>query len=189
MKGSGIEELFNDVYAENTVQHIISGKAVSRALRAHLLAEPPLTSILLENTETVNIAGVNEFVSILEKNSLEEIETFCQTPEVREIGAALEKRMQQQRERILKRFIIVKRTSNWSLHLQSTTHMLNLFAASGHLNYVKSIRLYVQQMMFLSEKRPWLHEKFENGKHAVRRNQPYWASLWSDLVIEKTLMR
>ena len=28
MKGSGIEELFNQVYAENTVQHIISGKAV-----------------------------------------------------------------------------------------------------------------------------------------------------------------
>ena len=35
MKGSGTEELFNEVYPENTVQHIISGKAVSRALRAH----------------------------------------------------------------------------------------------------------------------------------------------------------
>ena len=35
MKGSGIEELFNEVYPENTVQHIISGKDVSRALQAH----------------------------------------------------------------------------------------------------------------------------------------------------------
>ena len=185
MKGSGIEELFNEVYFENTVQHIMPAKAVSRALRAHLLTEFALISILFEDTEAVNIAEVNEFVSILVKKSLEEIETFCQTPEAREIGAALEKRMQELRERsrtaklwlqywhhiqLLKRFIIAERTSNWSLHLQSTTDILNLFTASRHLNYAKSARLYAQQMMCLSEKHPWFHEQFENGKHAVRRN-------------------
>ena len=99
MKGSGIEELFNETYAENTVQHIISGKVVSRALRAHLPAESARISILFEDTKAVNIAKVNEFVSILEKKSLEEIETFCQTPEVQEMGATLEKRMQELRER------------------------------------------------------------------------------------------
>ena len=98
MKRSGIEELFNKTYAENTVQHIISGKVVSRALRAHLPAESARISILFEDTKAVNIAKVNEFVSILEKKSLEEIETFCQTLEVREIRAALEKRMQELRE-------------------------------------------------------------------------------------------
>ena len=98
MKGSGIEELFNEVYAENTVQHIISGKTVSRALR-ELLAESALISILFEDPQAVNIAEVNEFVSILEKKSLEEIEIFCQTPEVREIGPVLERRMQELRER------------------------------------------------------------------------------------------
>ena len=90
---------------------------------------------------------------------------------------------------VLKRFIIAERTSNWSLNLQSTADMLNLFAASGHLNYAKSARLYVQQMMSLSEKHPWIHEQFENGKHTVQRSQRYWAGLWSDLVIEQTLMR
>ena len=98
MKGSGIEELFNEVYAENTVQHMISGKAVSRALRAHLHEESALISILFQDTTAASTAEVNEFVSILEKKSLEEIKTFCQTPEVREIGAALEKRMQELRE-------------------------------------------------------------------------------------------
>ena len=34
MKGSGIENLLIEVYAENTVNHIMSGKAVSGALRA-----------------------------------------------------------------------------------------------------------------------------------------------------------
>ena len=79
------------------VQHIISGKAISRALWAHLLVVSVLISILFEDAKAVNIAEVNEFVSILEKKSLEEIETFCQTPEVREIGAALEKIMEELR--------------------------------------------------------------------------------------------
>ena len=216
MKGSGIEELFNEVYAENTVQQIISGKAVSRALRAQLLAESALISILFEDTEAANIAEVNEFVSVLEKKSLEEIELFCQTPEVREIRAALEKRMQELRERerqrdterdrdrqtdrqtdrdrersrtaklwlqylhhiqVLKRFIIAEGTSSWSLHLRSNTDMLNLFTASGHLNYAKRAYLNVQQMMSPSEKHPWLHEQFENGKYPVQRSQRYWAGL------------
>ena len=97
MKGSGIEELFNEVCAENTVQHIISGKTVSRTLW-ELLAESALISMLFEDPQAVNIAEVNEFISVLEKKSLEEIETFCQTLEVREIRAALEKRMQELRE-------------------------------------------------------------------------------------------
>ena len=80
------------------VQHIISGKAISRALWAHLLVVSVLISILFEDAKAVNIAEVNEFVSILEKKSLEEIETFYQTPEAQEIGATLEKRMQELRE-------------------------------------------------------------------------------------------
>jgi len=39
MNGSGLVDLFAEVYAELTVTHIMSGKAVSRALRAHFLAE------------------------------------------------------------------------------------------------------------------------------------------------------
>jgi hypothetical protein len=67
--------------------------------------------------------------------------------------------------------------------------MLNLFAASGHINYAKSARLYLQEMEALQEKHPWLHNNFENGLHAVRRTGRHWAGLWSDLIIEQTLMR
>ena len=38
-KGSGFAEAMEQVYAENSVPHIISGKAVSRALRTHFLIE------------------------------------------------------------------------------------------------------------------------------------------------------
>ena len=48
MEGSGMERLFEVVYARNTVPHIMSSKVVSRALRAHLLVESALTCVLLD---------------------------------------------------------------------------------------------------------------------------------------------
>ena len=87
---------------------------------------------------------------------------------------------------VVKKFIIAERTSNWLLHLEATTDMLNLFAASGHINYAKSALLYIQQMRALHETHPWLHHSFINGSHAVRRSARNWAGLWSDSVIEQT---
>ena len=37
MTGSGLQRLLELVYAENTVKHIMSGKAYDRAFRGHLL--------------------------------------------------------------------------------------------------------------------------------------------------------
>ena len=42
MKGSGLEDLLSEVYAENSVIHMVSGKAVARAIRGHLLVESSL---------------------------------------------------------------------------------------------------------------------------------------------------
>ena len=46
MSGSGIEELLECVYGSNTVGHMLSGKAVQRAFRGHLLVENALNAIL-----------------------------------------------------------------------------------------------------------------------------------------------
>ena len=46
MKRSGLEGLFAEVYSENTVGHIFTGKAISRALCAHFLADTCLMSLL-----------------------------------------------------------------------------------------------------------------------------------------------
>ena len=37
--GSGLEEVFEEIYSEDTVKNIFSGKAVTRALRAHMLTQ------------------------------------------------------------------------------------------------------------------------------------------------------
>ena len=47
MASSGISELLELIYAPNAVVHIMSGKAVSRAVRAHLLLDGALNSVLL----------------------------------------------------------------------------------------------------------------------------------------------
>ena len=77
----------------------------------------------------------------------------------------------------IKKFIIAKRISNWELYLEAVTEMLNLFAATGHINYAKSARLYIQEMRELQETHPWLFEKFTEGYHAVRRSDQFWSRL------------
>lgn len=90
---------------------------------------------------------------------------------------------------IVKTFIYAERTSNWELHLSSLSKMLNLFAATGHINYAKCGRLYLQNMEKLLEKQPWLHNQFMSGNHTVRRTSKNWTGIWTDLAIEQTLMR
>ena len=68
--------------------------------------------------------------------------------------------------------------------------MLDLFAASGHIHYTKSARLYLQNMLELPSSYPWVYKKFNtDGYHVIRRSDRFWAGLWSDLVIEQVLMR
>ena len=65
---------------------------------------------------------------------------------------------------------------------------LNLFAASDIINYVKSWRLYIQQMRELSEKHPGSHQNNFDSHHAIRHSCKYRGGLWTDLCIEQVLM-
>ena len=46
MSGSGLQELLEVVYSPNTVTHILSGKAVARAVRGHLLIDSALNAMV-----------------------------------------------------------------------------------------------------------------------------------------------
>ena len=48
MNGSGLEEVWRQMYAEKTVPHLMSDKAYSRALRGHVLIHSALHYILLD---------------------------------------------------------------------------------------------------------------------------------------------
>ena len=91
---------------------------------------------------------------------------------------------------VIKMFIAGERMGNWQLHLDALFEMLNLFAATGHINYAKSARLYLQMMRDLPVTHPDIHKKFtEDQCHTVRKSDRFWAGLWTDLVIEQSMMR
>ena len=54
MAGSGIQELFELIYAPNAVVHMLAGKAIARAVRAHLTVESALDALLLSDTMNIN---------------------------------------------------------------------------------------------------------------------------------------
>ena len=57
---------------------------------------------------------------------------------------------------------------------------MNLFAATGHIELMRE----------LPTDHPWLYRCFtEQGFHAVRRSNRFWAGLWTDLIIEQVMMR
>ena len=86
---------------------------------------------------------------------------------------------------IVKKFIRAERRGDWCFHLNAISKKLNLFAATGHFNYAKSTRLYLEIMRQLPADYPWLHNQFaEHGFHTIRRSDRFRAGLWSDLVIE-----
>ena len=209
MTGSGLEELFEEVYAEHTVKHMIFGKAVARSLRAHLMTQSVLVGHLIEILVEEKKIDATEFEPLYGKMIAgdmpsDELAELQHSPIIlnynQEIQALTSKLRKTSRTAqlwlqyieyidIVKEFIFAERTSNWELHLRSIYKMINLFAATGHVNYARSSRMYHQQMSALKHSYPYLYHQFKNGNHAVRRSQRYWAGLWSDLVIEQTLMR
>ncbi|MES9882369.1 MAG: hypothetical protein ABW185_15970 [Sedimenticola sp.] len=91
---------------------------------------------------------------------------------------------------VIKEFISCERLGIWEGHLIAVGKFLNLFAATGHMHYAKSARLYLQTMRELPQSHTWLYNRFsEEGYHTVRRSDRLWAGLWTDLVIEQVMMR
>ena len=75
---------------------------------------------------------------------------------------------------VVKMFIRAERTGDWNLHLVSLNKMLNLFAATAHVNYAKCARLHLQNMLDLESSHPWDYD------HTVRRSERFWSGLTGD---------
>jgi hypothetical protein len=90
----------------------------------------------------------------------------------------------------LKLFIEAERTCNWNLRLYALSQMLPLLAATGHNNYAKVGRQYLQIMQALPATYLQLYNQFTSNKnHAIRKSNKYWAGLPTDLAIEQLMMK
>ena len=55
--------------------------------------------------------------------------------------------------------------------MNAITALLNLFAATCHIHYAKSDQLHIQDMSKHPSTHPWLHQKFVEEYHTVRRTE------------------
>ena len=72
MAGSGIEETIQTVYT--SVEHILSGKAISRAVHAHLLTDHALNEILLTNMISSDQPNEDSLENSIHKNFVPHLE-------------------------------------------------------------------------------------------------------------------
>ena len=63
MAGSGLQQLLEVVFAQNSVSHMLTGKAIARAVRGHFLVDAVLNAFVVSITFNVP----------LQKGELEEI--------------------------------------------------------------------------------------------------------------------
>ena len=175
MKGSGLQEAMETIYAGNPVNHMMDGKAYARAVRCHLIIDAVLHEILLKKfiyeesemgeedlcqlKDAYNMATENGFGS-LNTDSVNSIDKLFS--KVKEYIDKLSKTNRTAKlwnqymyhVSLVKDFIFAERTGDWSFHLVTVKKMLNLYAASGRVNYAKSARLYLQTMNDLPQKYP-----------------------------------
>lgn len=211
MNGSGLSEVLQEIYGPNAVQHMMSGKAVSRAMRGHMIVDAALSTLLVADVFPRNVDGTphdhhKEACDLLDdvmsgKRSDEDVDS---SNALSQIAATLDAKktdlqstsqtsqlwLEYQRMiNITRTLITAERTGSWDLHLQAMLEIIPIIAAAGHYNYLKSIYLYLQKMLSLPSENPAVNKMFHEGKFVVRRSDRLWAGLGTDLVIEQVLMR
>jgi len=60
MAGSGLKEILEMIYAPNAVEHILTSKAIARAVRAHLLVDAAVNTLIVSKALKVSIPGLQE---------------------------------------------------------------------------------------------------------------------------------
>lgn len=197
MAGSGLSNILCEIYGENAVIHMMSGKAVQRSFRGHLLMNKCLNKLIVsemidEQPELApKVSNAEDIYNSLIKgrmamNDVQASETLSQ------LASAIDSKRDGLRARsktiklwlgyqemvtLAMSLLKADRTGNWQMHLQTLFECLPIFAAAGHFNYLKSVYYYVQRMLQLEYHQPELFRRFQEGHHVIRRSRNFWAGL------------
>lgn len=87
---------------------------------------------------------------------------------------------------IAMRFVRAERKCEYLLHLNTMKEMIPFFFAAGHHNCARWGAQYIKQLESLSGE---VKQKFLKGEHIVCHKNGLWNSLWTDMMIETTLMK
>ena len=67
MAGSGLETLWETVYAKGTIVHMLSGHAFSLALRAHILTLVVLINVLIDDFASLDTIDIDHLKNLYSK--------------------------------------------------------------------------------------------------------------------------
>lgn len=197
MKGSGLSELFNTVYAVNSTAKIMTGHAYARAIRGHTLTFRAFGLLIMESLDLPSVLQLNieqllysgdrsELLETHERDCGKEIFNKFETQlqNLTSLGPTLKLWIEYfQMVTLILKFIESERMSNWKLHLQVIYEMLPYFHASGHYAYAKCAHLYLQDMFILEHSiSPEEFKEFTSeGGFTIRRTDKCWSGTWSDV--------
>jgi len=208
MRGSGIVDLWETVYAPNSIEHMLTGHAYARALRSHFLTSAALTALMLEMPNSCDDIYIPRLLDV--HNAL--LTGTCLTSRVHQeddvqkradaLDTIAEKLSTRSRTgklwinylkltQILRMFIYAERTGQWEMQLYAITKIIPVFHAAGHLAYARSARRYVDAMHRLPEvmDRGQFQKLTTQGYFTIRRSDKLWSGNFTDQTIEQELMR
>lgn len=205
MSGSGLKELLSTIYAENSIDKMLSGHAYARAVRAHILVHLALAS---EVVKTIHLTEEDESIieDTLSKLDRSAIPTAHENEQFQAVATKFTDALRKLESNgptaklwvlyfrmvtLAKQFIQAERTGDWNLHVATVQKMLPFFHAAGHFFYAKCAHLYLQDMLELERKMdPLDYERFtKKGFFTIRRTKKFCSGIWSDMTIEQVLMK
>lgn len=207
MAGSGLKELLSTVFAQLSVDKMLQGHAFARAVRGHLIVSTALATKILDLMQLTKEekTSVQELLTgFLDKPP--SLTAINEHPIVKQMTVKFGDKLQELTVNgptaklwiqyfrmvcLMKEYIHAERSGNWQAHLSCVKRMIPYFHAAGHFPYAKSSHLYVQDMEDLPNKmNSDEYNKFvTSGYFTMRRTDRFWSGVWSDMVIETTLMR
>ena len=90
MAGSGLQEVLELIYASNAVVHMLPGKAIARAVRAHLIVDAALNALVLAKTFCVPPLGSSHDTECedMETEEVESTSFHDEAPRNADLGSA-----------------------------------------------------------------------------------------------------
>lgn len=159
----------SEVFAENTADHMLTGKAYAKAVRAHMLIQVSLARLVFEDlkeNDPIIKQSIEDFTIMDLYEDASNVETLLNDPDFQYITDAFEKKLEDLAKNnktwslwvlyfrmvsILKDSIYADRSGDWELHLSSMELMIPFFHVCGHFPYAKAATLYIQDMKELKK--------------------------------------
>ena len=131
MENTGLTELLSTVYAPNTVGHMLNGKAISRAIRGHILVNDSLETLLVEQSFADTQPNIDANNNIFVEDLIDKILTKETKPETLHENRMLANMMDQYDKTKIE--VAKSRTAKLWLQYMEMVHILQQFIAAERL--------------------------------------------------------